>query len=304
MSLPQRILVAGSTGFIGRHVIRVVRESLPDALVFGLGRREEQNDRLDSYFSVDVRAENLASIQEYIAARRPDAVVNCLGALTIDRESAMQSNFRVTEVLIRAVPGIKFVHLGSAAEYSPLEFAKRTDESTPTRPVSAYGESKLLATELVLDLCRKEQIFGTVLRVSNPLGPQMSPATLPGKVSEFLMDSGEERLLLGKLNAYRDFVDVRDVAQAIVLALLRLPAISGEVINVGSGTARTARDLVDGMLGLSARNVTLHEDRESYSGPQEVCWQEMDITKAQKLLGWSAEIPWPETLHYTVSGRA
>jgi nucleoside-diphosphate-sugar epimerase len=216
----------------------------------------------------------------------------------------MQSNFRATEVLIRAVPGIKFVHLGSVAEYSPLEFPKKTDESTLARPVNAYGKSKLLATELVLERSGKERILGTVLRVSNPLGPRMNPATLPGKVSEFLMNSREDHLHLGNLNAYRDFVDVRDVARATVLALARLPATSGEVINVGSGVARTARDLVDGMLKLSTRNVILHENLEGFSRSEAVNWQEMNVTKARKLLGWTAKIPWPQTLHYTVFGKA
>jgi nucleoside-diphosphate-sugar epimerase len=290
LTRPQRILVAGSPGFIGRHVVRAVREIQPDALVFGIGRADVNDHLLNTYLSAEVRAENLEVIQRYVTANRPDAVVNCLGSLAADHESAMQSNLRATEVLIQAVssvvPGVEFVHLGSAAEYSPLKFPAKTDESTPTQPVSAYGKSKLLATRLVLEASEKGLISGAVLRVSNPLGPRMNPTTLPGKVSEFIRNPGENRLLLGSLSSYRDFVDVRDVSRAVMLSLSRLPAISGEIINIGSGVSRTARELVRGLLQISGRDATFQENLEGSSRSETMSWQQMDVAKAREVLGW------------------
>lgn len=131
----------------------------------------------------------------------------------------------------------------------------------------------------------------------------MDPSTLPGKVVRFVEDSEENQLSLGSLAAYRDFVDAREMASAAVLALSKLPTASGEVVNIGSGDARTARDLVLGMLQFSTHRVTVQEGVEGSSRSETVGWQEMDATKARETLGWTVTIPWLRTLRYTVRGE-
>jgi len=80
--------------------------------------------------------------------------------------------------------------------------------------------------------------------------------------------------------------------------------MSGEIINIGSGVACTARDLVRGMLRLGDRPVTLRESFEGSSRSEAVSWQEMDVTKAREVLGWAVKIPWSQTVRYTVHGEA
>ena len=301
------MLVAGSAGFVGRHVVRAVKKRLPDAAVHGIGRSGIREDPLDEFFRVEVRTENLEETRRYLSTARIDAVVNCLGALTNDPESATRDNVRATEALIEAVaeavPGAAFVHFGSAAEYAPLDPPQKTDESTPTRPTRAYGESKLAATRLVLEAGRAGRIQGTVLRLSNPIGPGMPPTTLPGKVLQFLADTTEDILDLGDLSSYRDFVDVRDAADAAVLALLSPPAAGEDILNIGSGVARRARDLVRGLLEAGTRpGATFRESSEGSARSGAVGWQEMDASKAREVLGWKPDTPWPETLRHTVHG--
>ena len=310
MNTPRTVLVAGSSGFVGRRVVRALKARLPEAAVCGIGRSGGEGP-LDAFLSVEVRAENLEEIGRYLSSGpvgRVEAVVNCLGALTNDRESAARDNVRATEVLIEAASGaappIALVHFGSAAEYAPLEPPQKTDESTPTRPTSAYGESKLAATNRVLEAGRAGLISGTVLRLSNPIGPYMPPTTLPGKVTEFIESAAENDILsLGDLSSYRDFVDVRDAADAAVLALLNPPAADAEVLNIGSGVARRTRDLVRGLLEAGARpGATFRESAEGSARSGAVGWQEMDASRAQEVLGWKPDTPWPETLRYTVHG--
>ena len=305
------MLVAGSTGFVGRYVVRAVKERLPDAAVYGIGRSGVREDPLDAFFHIEVRSENLEEVKACLSsgpAGRIDAVVNCLGALTNDPESATRDNVRAAEVLIEAAsaaaPGAAFVHFGSAAEYAPLAPPRKTDEATLTRPTSAYGESKLAATKLVLEAGSAGPISSTVLRLSNPIGPGMPPTTLPGKVTQFLASKTEEDVLtLGDLSSYRDFVDVRDAADAAVLALLNPPTAGGKVINVGTGVARRARDLVRGLLETGARpGTSFQESSEGSARSGAVGWQEMDVSRAREVLGWKPDTPWLETLRYAVHG--
>lgn len=302
------MLVAGSSGFVGRHVVQALKKRLPDAAVYGIGRSGTRENSLDAFLPVEVRPENLWEIRRYLSsgpAGRIDAVVNCLGVLTNDPESAARDNVRTTEALIEAAsgvaPGVALVHFGSAAEYAPLYPPQKTGETTPNHPTSAYGESKLAATRLVLEAGRESRIRGTVLRLSNPVGPGMPPTTLPGKVLEFLASTTEDVLDLGDLSSYRDFVDVRDAANAAVLALLSLPATGEDVFNIGSGVARRARDLVRGLLEASARpGETFRESSQGSARSGAVDWQEMDVSRAREALGWNPDTPWQETLRHTV----
>ena len=141
------------------------------------------------------------------------------------------------------------MHLGSAAEYGPGEPGTAVAESAPPRPASAYGATKLAGTRLV-ELGRAAGLDAVVLRVFNPVGPGAPDGILPGRlVSEFrraLADGSEVQL--GPLDAVRDFVDARDVADAVIAAALagRAPGRGGQpdgssgglpeaVINVASG---------------------------------------------------------------------
>ena len=86
-----------------------------------------------------------------------------------------------------------------------------------------------------------------VLRVFNPVGPGSPAASLPGRLADELrraLPDGTVRV--GDLSAYRDFVDVRDVAQAVGLAVTA-PGPLPPVLNIGSGTATPVRELAEGL---------------------------------------------------------
>ena len=104
-------------------------------------------------------------------------------------------------------------------------------------PVGPYGVTKLKATRLVTG----SGLPATVLRVFNPVGAGMARDSMPGMAASAMADalaSGRDAITLGDLSARRDFVDVRDVAEAAAAASRHetLPA----VINVGSGRATPA----------------------------------------------------------------
>jgi nucleoside-diphosphate-sugar epimerase len=142
--------------------------------------------------------------------------------------------------LREAAPGARLVHLGSAAEYGPGAPGTLATESAPTRPTAPYGATKLAGTVAVTGA----GLDAVVLRVGNPVGPGAPESGLPGRITRLLRTTDRDGVLrLGDLSAYRDFVDVRDVARATVLAATA-PGPLPPILNIGGGQAVLVRDLV------------------------------------------------------------
>ncbi|MFK0104115.1 NAD-dependent epimerase/dehydratase family protein [Streptomyces sp. NPDC091217] len=276
-----RILVLGHTGYLGTHVAAGLR-AVPGARVLGGGRSAGADHRVDL---ASVRPEQLAKT---LAAAEPDAVVNCAGATGGDAVVLAEVNARGPAVLCAALrdaaPAARLVHLGSAAEYGPGVPDAPVTESAPTSPVGPYGATKLAGTAAVT----ASGLDAVVLRVGNPVGPGAPGAALPGRITALLRAAGpdpEAVLRLGDLSAYRDFVDVRDVARAVVLAAT-VPGPLPQVLNVGGGRAVAMRELVHALAARAGFRGRIEESSAGSVRSARVSWQCSDISAAGRALGW------------------
>ncbi|GAA1945758.1 hypothetical protein GCM10009837_84740 [Streptomyces durmitorensis] len=278
-----RILVLGSTGYLGGHIAERLH-ALPGVRLLRGGRAHEDDLR------VDLAAMTPAALAEQLGRAEPDAVVNCVGAVGGSALTLAEVNSRgpaaLCEALRVAAPAARLVHLGSAAEYGPTGMGERTAEDAPARPVAPYGATKLAGTLTVLDT----ELDALVLRVTNPVGPRAPRAGLPGRLTAELgravtrMPHG--RVQVGDLSAYRDFVDVRDVAHAVALALA-LPGRLPRLLNIGSGSAVPVRDLVHGLVGAAGFTGHVEETLGKVGRSVAVPWQCADIGAAERELGWT-----------------
>lgn len=280
--MSQRVLLFGASGFIGGHV-RAALEADPhlDAVVCP-GRRE--HDLIDGDHQGLVRV---------IGHHAPTAIVCCVGRLGGTDSELIRGNTLVAAKLLEAAaaasPGARLVRLGSAGEYGAVAPGHAVTEEAPAGPVAAYGVSHLAGTRL-FQLAGERGVADTVsLRVFNPIGPGMSAETMLGRAAERLraaLATGAGEITMGPLSAYRDFVDVRDLA-AIVPAVLRAPRLPHRVFNVGSGRAVRSREAVRLLAEAAGFG---GEIREQGSGPQRsaaVEWIQADVRRAREELGWS-----------------
>ncbi|TWV33670.1 NAD(P)-dependent oxidoreductase [Streptomyces misionensis] len=275
-----RILVLGGTGYLGRHVTERLR-ALPGARLSAAGRTGAE-------YAVDLAADRPERLAKTLAAAAPDAVVNCAGATGGDPVTLAEVNARGPAVLCAALreaaPTARLVHLGSAAEYGPGTPGVPVAESAPARPVTPYGATKLAGTLAVAAAA----LDAVVLRIGNPVGPGAPSAGLPGRMAALLRSAGPDPsavLRLGDLSAYRDFVDVRDVARAVALAVTA-PAPLPAVLNIGGGGAVPVRDLVRGLARMAGFRGRLEESAGGSARSAEVSWQCSDVTAAARVLGW------------------
>ena len=194
----------------------------------------------------------------------PDAVVNCAGVTSGEADVLAAANISGTYALVRAMllargPG-RLVHLGSAAEYGPTEPGVPVTERTAPRPAGMYGVTKLAGTRLV-ELAGAGGLDAVVLRVFNPVGPGAPPSGLPGRLAAQLRRalSGGAEVRLGSLDAVRDLVDARDVADA-VLAAVTAPELPHPVLNIGSGRGIPVRAMVQELIAISGYTGTVHHN--------------------------------------------
>jgi len=118
-------------------------------------------------------------------------------------------------------------------------------ESAPTDPRNVYAATKLHQEHLATAFSRETGVAVTALRYHNVYGPRMPRDTPYAGVAALFADAlanGRAPRVLEDGGQLRDFVHVRDVARANVLALMR-PEPAPGAFNVASGTPRTILDL-------------------------------------------------------------
>lgn len=276
------MLVLGASGFVGRQVVAACQSRGLE--VIGTSRQAPSQTGWLRVDPLDLRA-----LQNALETVRPTAIINCVGATTGSLPELVAANGLIVANLLETVPtDARIVHLGSAAEYGPVTFGSSIAPETPANPVSAYGLTKLTGTRL-LEQARADAGAGAVvLRLFNALGPGLQATTLPKSATVKLRQALEQRapsLRFGSLEAFRDFVDVRDVAEALILAAT-LEALPSAVLNLGSGQATQARSLVQMLAQMASFDGEILEDGEGSPRRGEIPWQQADIGLTVSSLGW------------------
>ncbi|MCO6011751.1 NAD(P)-dependent oxidoreductase [Actinoallomurus purpureus] len=290
------VVVLGGSGFVGRHIATAFATAGWDVLV--IGRRRPSD--LDLPFApMDLAARRPDEIAGTLGAYRPAVVVNAVGANwnashAQMRRSNTEAPLRTLTALARMPTRPRFIHLGSVLEYGPVPVGTMLGERGEERPAGPAGLTKLEATRAVRRACTAGVLEGLVLRLPNVTGPGAPVASLAGVVATELSAAWEQGrpavLAIGPLSDVRDYVDVRDVADAVLSATV---SSAGDlVLNLGSGRATPVRALVDLLVDVSGVPATVTQRPAAPGGAagtqprDEVPWIQVDATRARAVLGW------------------
>ena len=260
------LLVTGGAGFIGSNVVARLNEAGRTDIVV--------NDFLGS----DGRWRNLGKRQltdfvppsdllPWLDGRKLDAVIH-LGAISsttaTDGDALIETNFRLSLRLLEwcASTRTPFIYASSAATYGDGGEGFSDDYSPAAlkrlKPMNLYGWSKHLFDQAVIErAARKEKLppQWAGLKFFNVFGPnEYHKGEMMSLVAKRFDEarSGKPVRLFKSHRAgvadgeqKRDFVYVDD-AVAVVRWLLDTPTVSG-IFNVGTGEARSFRDLITAM---------------------------------------------------------
>ena len=285
----------GAGGLIGRATIAEAERRGIEP-VRGVGRSRPTPNAapagLASWDALDLATADPGTLRGLLRRYAPDVVVNCAGRTDGGAAELARANVVVTGAVVEAMdgegPAIRLVQVGSAAEYGqPMSTTSATSEEQAARPLSMYGVTKLAATQLVLVAARTRDLDAAVARVFNPIGAGMPTASLAGRAVRMIRDAierGTDRVEFGPLSAVRDFVDLRDIASALLtIGLTR--TLDADLYNVGSGTGTVVRSIptmVAERLGFAGSIV---ETGDGSPRSFEVGHQRADITRLARL-GW------------------
>jgi nucleoside-diphosphate-sugar epimerase len=295
-------LVTGASGFVGRHVLDALVTSAGEPLrserkVIVLGRRCPLAWPSADFVASDLTdTDRLPGLVQRIA---PDYVIHTAGRTppALDEE-LYRANFWATIHLLSALRAARkparVVLSGSAAELGPVDPERLPVEETYVGyPSDAYGRSKYMATSA--GLSERAPLEVMVARVFNPIGPGTPPTQAFGRFADRLTDPDTDPLglVVGDLEARRDFIDVRDVARAMIA--LALHGHSGQAYNVGTGRSRTVAEGLERLIQLSGRTVRVSVDPvlQSRRGPVDSC---ANIDRIITHTAWQPSISWEQSL--------
>jgi len=248
-------MVTGANGFVGRHVIdQLRREAAGDRLV-ALGRTPPRN--LGDIEFVQADLEDRAGLWGAIRRIEPDWVVHAAGRTPPATDEVLyRANFWGTDRLLAALRAlarpVRVVLVGSAAELGRIkEDRLPVAEDHPCDPWDAYGRSKLWAT--IAGLAERSCVSVSVARMFNLIGPGSPLSQAAGRFAALLAEPGPGpvELVVGDLEARRDFLDVRDAVRAAIG--IALQGRQGRLYHVGSGQSLAVGWILQRLIALSGR---------------------------------------------------
>lgn len=261
------VLVTGGAGFIGSHVCealvaRGVRVRVLDDFSTGNAANlahvwrdiEVIEGSLESPCSVG-RAVTGATEIVHLAAR--SSVAESLGA----RELYERVNIAGTCTLFAAATAAKVRRVVFAASSSAYgDHPAPHDESMEPRPMSPYAATKVAGERMVHELAQSGGVDGVSLRFFNVYGLRQDPnSAYAAVIARFgtRIASGQPVTIFGDGLQTRDFIDVRDTAQAIIAAIEATEPLGGAVVNIGTGRAASVLTLARLMGAVLGRPVAI-----------------------------------------------
>lgn len=308
--MPASVLVTGAEGFVGRWLLDRLTCGLPDTTrIVGTVRppTPPAGGRVELVpLDVTDRDQVLATLR----AVRPDGLVH-LAAIASVAEARLHARhswdvnlggtMNLAEAVRAEAPGCRFVFAGTSEAYGGT-FAARAgiplDEDAPLDPANTYAASKAAADLLVGQMAR-DGLDAVRMRPFNHTGPGQSDAyVIPAFAAQVArIEAGLQPpvLRVGNLDAVRDFLDVRDVVEGYVRALVAPDLPSGTILHLASGMPRRVGDILDALLRQARVPIRVEPDPDRMR-PSDTPVAVGSAARARAALGWEPRIPFTQTL--------
>jgi nucleoside-diphosphate-sugar epimerase len=209
------IIITGSNGFIGQNLIKFIHQSFPTSKIFCLVRNPKKNTPNITYECVNYY--DLSTLKNSEILNTADYIFHLAGVTKgISKQDFINGNVIPTKNLLETIKNNKnlkrFVFISSLAASGPSKFLEKPkNENDLDEPVEFYGESKLMAEQIVLEYSATIPI--TIIRPSAVYGPKDLDF-----LNIFNMINKNFSIFHGNKNDYMSMIFVEDLVKGIMLA--------------------------------------------------------------------------------------
>lgn len=306
------VLVTGGAGFIGSHLAEEYLANKARKVVilddFSTGTMKNLEHIKDNRLKIvegsvldeeklnHIVKDEQTQIIDHLAAElevytgikdsKKDASINIFGTLNV-LNAALQNNVK------------KVLFASSGAVYGEAKYVP-IDENHPLEPHWPYGVSKLSAERYVLQYHKLFGLNTTAFRYSIVYGPREWFGRVLTMFIKRIFLEDKPPVVFGDGKQVRDFVYVKDVARAHILAIEN-DASEGQVFNIGSGRGIPIGELARLLIDISSKELEViydnpPEGEASRFQPErirllgELKRLVLSCDKAEKVLGWSPSV--------------
>lgn len=307
----KRVLITGGAGLIGSHIADLlVEEGAAEIVVldnFVRGRRENLETALESrivkIIEGDIRDRSqLASAMDGIDIVFHQAAIRitlCAQEPRLALEVLADGTFNVLEQAVKSKVE-KVVAASSASVYGLADQFPTLESHHPYHNRTLYGAAKVFNEGLLRSFHDMYGLDYVALRYFNVYGPRMDTTGAYTEVLVRWMEriaAGQGPVIFGDGSQTMDFVHVRDIARANVLAAKA--RVTDEVFNVASGSETSLKGLAQVVLKEMGSSAPIEFGPERKVNP--VPRRLASTDKAKRLLGFEANISLAEGIHDLVT---
>ena len=241
-----RILISGSTGFLGQNLVEHIQSLRPEWEIFGFDIKESEG--IDYNFE-KINFNSDINWKEKNKTIEPDLIFHLVGLFRGSKEEMYKTN---VESFQRFIEGFRdselesrLLVLGSSAQYGTFEsIDKPIREEHSTNPTSIYGKTKEEQEKLALSFHENYGIDVVCTRPASFIGKGVSNQLLSGYLNDKFYESEKTiNIEISHPEDVRDYIDVRDTCSALIL-LQEMTGISGEIFNISANQPISNLDLI------------------------------------------------------------
>ncbi len=298
-----RALITGVTGFVGSHLAEYLL-GRGDVEVFGTirwrSRRENIEGVQDKIHLVECDLRDSTAVNSVVATVKPDLIFHLAAQSFVPTSWVMPFETMYTNVLgqVNLFEAVRQAGISPRIQIacSSEEYGLVNNDELPIteenvlRPLSPYAVSKVAQDMLGYQYWMSYQMRIIRTRTFNHTGPRRGEVFVTSnfakQVAEIEKGLREPVVMVGNLEARRDFTDVRDVVRGYWLALEK--GIPGEVYHISRGETNTIQAVLDILTNLARVKVKVKQD-PARMRPSDVPVLLGDSSKFRQQTGWSPQ---------------
>ena len=230
----KKILITGASGFIGKYILKKIKDNKLDFLAIDTQKVPDVSSEKQKVVSL-LDKENL---NEVIKWYKPDVIVHLAAIALVTHKNTGEIynvNVQGTENLLESAQNYcdknTRVILASTAGVYGNQNVDKYGESLSYNPANHYSYSKMI-TEYISKQY-KDNLDIVIIRPFNIIGVGQSEKFLVPKLVEHFADR-KEKLSVGNISSFRDYVDVEYCAE-VIMELISRKKLDFDILNICSG---------------------------------------------------------------------